>query len=541
MKVIGYESLGKEGTAKGRATIEFIEKYIHDPRSKKLLTLLPWQRMWIMRLLKEHLVIYQRDDGTTFKARRRVVKNSLLSCARQQGKSFMQGALICAMLLGPLWTRGVVIVCTATTMPQARVLFNYVASMMRASPIFEEDGTFEIQKNSIFSVQHGATFTPVTGHSSQDGLHGLTIDHVFADEISRHKSLEVWSTLAEGVSTRPDSLVIAFSTMSESPNNPLAQLMRSVKARKKQGIDSRSWHVTLYQGDLEADPNPLSDWNLHKANPSARHMPDTMESLDEDRIQAGLSDYALARWKTTRLNIEGMGENQFIDPARWAAIADPKGRSRIAEFERRDDVYVGLDMSKARDLTACSMYWPKHKFLDAQFFLPSQTIPEHEAKHALPFGEWVEQGHILTNPGHVVDGRFVSEFLGRLSTAFRVRIMRYDKWGMDHVKEAMLIQNVRFPIEAVQMALYGVDPYIIAFENKVNGEEFTHSNTPILNYCMSCAQTEDATGSYSGSRRVVKGSDMDLIDGCISSMLAVGRSIKAEGLSLDDLIMPIDD
>ena len=540
MKVVEFRSLGKDGFTAGRKTIQFIEKYIHDPKTKRPLTLLPWQRRWIMRVLREHMVIYERDDGSRFEVRRRIVSRSILSCARQQGKSFMQGALICAMLLGPLWTRGVVICCTATTMKQAKILFNYTASMIRASPIFEEDGTFTILKESIFSEQHGSTFFPVTAYSSEDGIHGLTIDHVFADEVARMKDLSAWATLTEGVSTRPNSLVVAFSTMAESPTNPLAQLIRSLKTRRKHGIESKNWDMTIYQGDLEADPNPLSDFNLHRANPSARHMPATMDELNEDRLQAGVSDWAMSRWKTTRLNLEGMGETQYIDPARWAEIADPKGRARIAEFERKDEVIIGLDMSKSRDLTACALYWPKHKFLDCQFFLPQTEIEKHEDRHSLPFREWAEAGHILTNPGRVVDGRFVTVFLHNVTQCFRVRNMRYDRYGMEHVKEAMLLNDVRFPTEEVIQALYGIDPFIIAFENRINEKSFTHSNTPILNYCISCAQTEAVKGSYSGSRRIVKGSDLDLIDGTMASMFAIGKSLKGEGLSLADMIMPLD-
>ena len=205
--------------------------------------------------------------------------------------------------------------------------------MIKASPIFTEDGSFEVQRKAIFSEQHGCSFYPVT--SREDGLHGLNISYAFADELARYKDLSTYFTVAEATSTRPNSLIIGFSTHDARPNNPLVMLNKSYEARKKSGLPVDNWSVTSFSADLEADPNPLSDFNMFKANPSAKHIPELLETLEEERIQAATSDYALGRWKITRLNIAGVSDSQYIDPAKWAACAHPEGRGFLNRIDRR--------------------------------------------------------------------------------------------------------------------------------------------------------------------------------------------------------------
>ena len=102
----------------------------------------------------------------------------------------------------------------------------------------------------------------------------------------------------------------------------------------------------------------------------------------------------------------------------------------------------------------------------------------------------------------------------------------------------MIMKDVYFPTEEVRMAVFSLDPYMIAFENHVNAGTIRHSNTPLLNYCIGCTQAELDQRSLTGVRKPVKASEMDLIDGTLSSMLAVGKSFRGEYLTADDIIVP---
>ena len=501
---------------------------------------MPWQKRWILEVFREHEVTLLNElTGETTVEVRRIISHALVAIPRKNGKTGMIGALVPVMMFGPLYERGIEIVCAATKKDQAKILFDEVKRMMKISPVFIEDGTFEYYASSIFSEQHGASFKPVA--SREAGIHGLNCNVVLIDEIARLPDMKVYETLKEATTTRNNPLIICFSTMDERVDNPMTDLMGSVEARRFAGIETDDWHVLNCQADLEADPDPLSENNMFTANISAPYMPRLLETLDKERAIASVSESALARWITVRLNVAGESDRQFVNPIKWKKQADPRGRSHLDEYSETEPVVIGVDLSRSRDLTAIGMWFVDRKFLDCMFFLPHGLITGYESRHQLPFRRFVESGHVIACPGPIVDYDVVAEFLGNINRRFDVLKMRYDTWGFENLREAMRRADVQMPTEDVRMGVYSMDPFLIKFENLVDSGQLTHSNSPLLNYCVHSTAAELDKRSITGVRKPVKAHHNALIDGSIASMLAVGGSIKGERLSMDQITLDFGD
>ena len=86
-------------------------------------------------------------------------------------------------------------------------------------------------------------------------------------------------------------------------------------------------------------------------------MPALRDYLDEKRNLATVSDLELASYRTYQLNIAGGSELSLMAPHIWQNAAHPTGREEMEEHEG-EDLYLGLDLSKARDLTAIGFNFP---------------------------------------------------------------------------------------------------------------------------------------------------------------------------------------
>ena len=536
--VVETRSLGWAGYRTGRDTIRFMEECLYFTAVKRF-GLMPWQKRWILEVFREHAVVLENEHtGERRTEIRRIVNTALVTIPRKNGKTGFIAALACAFLFGPLYERGIEIVCAATKRDQAKIVFNQSKLMMKASPVFIEDGTFEYYANSIFSEIHASTFKPVA--SREAGLHGENCNVVFIDEIARLPDLKVYDTLREATSTRANSLIVCFSTMDERVDNPMIELMGSVKARRAADIETDGWHVLQCSADLEADPDPLSDFNMLKANISAPYMPTLMQTLQDERNTARVSDQALARWITVRLNVAGPSDTQFVDPMKWKACAHPEGRMHLDGIDVDEPVVIGVDLSRSRDLTAIAMWFPMLKFLDCMAFLPEKLIATYESRHSLPFRQWVEKGHVIATPGPVIDYDVVADFLANIHARFEIARLRYDTWGFENMRAAMNRADVNVPTEDVRMGVYSMHPFMIKFENLVDSGELTHSNSPILNYCIHSTAAEEDKRSLTGVRKPVKAYHNSLIDCSIASMLAVGQSVKGDILTMDQIALPLE-
>lgn len=536
IRIVETRSLGIAGYRRARDAIRFAEDAMFLQPGVPF-RFMPWQKQWILEVFKEHEVTLLNElTGERWTEVRRIVNHALISIPRKNGKTGMIGALVPVLMFGPLYERGTEIVCAATSRDQATILFDEVTRMMQISPVFVEDGTFKFYKKSVFSAQHGVKFKPVA--SREAGIHGLNCNVVLIDEIARMPDMKVYDTLKEATTTRDNPLIICFSTMDDRVDNPMTHLMGSVDSRRFAGIETDGWHVLNCQADLEADPDPLSDINMFKANISAPYMPNLLQTLESERATAAVSESALARWITVRLNVAGESETQLVNPIKWKKQAHPDGRSHLDEYGDREPVVLGVDLSRSRDLTAIGLWFPDRKFLDCMFFLPAALIAGYESRHHLPFRRFVESGHVIACPGPVVDYDVVAEFLGNIVRRFDVLKLRYDAWGFENLREAMHRAGVATSTEDVRMGSFTMDQYLIKFENLVESGQLTHSNSPLLNYCIHSTAAEADKRSLTGVRKPVKAHHNSLIDGAIASMLAVGKSKKAERLSMDDIMLP---
>jgi phage terminase large subunit-like protein len=160
--------------------------------------------------------------------------------------------------------------------------------------------------------------------SDEATLDGENPTLAIVDELHRHKDLDVYGVLSDGL-TRPGAAMITISTAGSNLLSPLGEIRTA--AHEMEGFTRISTynHVRSADGafafhewclDPEADFEDLEV--VKTANPAPWQ---TIERLRTRRTEPGMSTY---RWLRFACGIWTEGEEPWIEPAMWDALGGAK-------------------------------------------------------------------------------------------------------------------------------------------------------------------------------------------------------------------------
>jgi phage terminase large subunit-like protein len=196
--------------AQGMRPIEFIEKFCRQSKGRwagKPLTLLDWQRSFIMRLFG-----WRAPSGL------RRFRTAYLEVGKKNGKSTMMSALVIYLLLADK-EGAPEIYLNAVDREQASIVFDEAARMVESSPYFTK--WLEVTKSKkriIDPIRHGKIQANSADAPSKDGVNASVL--IF-DEIHRFKTRELWDVLQYAIVSRQQPLRIVITTAGEEEDPPL--------------------------------------------------------------------------------------------------------------------------------------------------------------------------------------------------------------------------------------------------------------------------------------------------------------------------------
>lgn len=331
----------------------------------------------------------------------------------------------------------------ATHKDQAHVLFRDAVSMARQSPALEKRITFSGGAGKEWNIAYlssGSFFRPVSSESSGRGKSGFRPHCGLLDEIHEHSTNAMVEFMRAGTKGRRQPLIFMI-TNSGVDRTSVCFEYHTYAIRVAAGEiedDSFFGYVCALDdgsrtGFPEEDPfedapdpelgfprcwlkvNPLLGVTLRPAY------------LEEQVLQArGMpSKESIVR----RLNFCQWvdAENPWIDGDLWRACeVEPAEFAHVV-----GPVSLGLDLSSKRDLCAAAKVVRDGDSLTAEVrvWTPKDTLAERERADRVPYGLWVEQGHLIAVPGRSLDYAFVvkdlTDWLGGDPT------LAFDQWRIE--------------------------------------------------------------------------------------------------------------
>lgn len=358
---------------------------------------------------------------------------------------------------------GAQIYAAAAKRDQAGVLFADAVKMVKASPALTKRLTLSGGPGREYNIAYHATgsfFRPVSKDAGKTGS-GPRPYFVLADEVHELPDRKIVETLERGFKFRRQPLLFMI-TNSGTDRNSVAWEEHEHAVKVAAGhIDAVN--DPTFVGDVLDDTtfsyvcsldlpgdDPLTDPSCWvKANPllGITMMPERLAEI-------------VAQAKAIPGQLNGILRLHFCvwTDAETAWMARATIDPCFCEFDplehKGKKVFVGLDLSQNRDLTAKANVVPtgeievesekdgekiavKKPTFDAwiEAWTPRDTMPARELRDKIPYVVWSQQGHLTAVPGESISYIHVAQSLAEDQQNYKVQAVAYDRYAFKRFEE----------------------------------------------------------------------------------------------------------
>lgn len=467
----------------------------------KKLVLRPWQRTVIER-------IYAEDE-----AGRRQVRTAVISMGRKAGKSTLCAGLALCHLVGPEAVPRGQVVSAAADRGQAAIIYAELRAFALADEAIADRLVFRDFNKTVEDVQTGSTFAALSADHRK--AHGLSPTVAICDEVAQWRGRELLDALRTGQGAHAEPLLLAISTRSPDPDNPLEELIRYGEQIGDGTLADPTFTSAIYSAPLDADPWSEDAWRA--ANPDADAV--RMADISVQATQARRLPSMESAFRAYVLNQPVAPDDRFISPADWDACA--------GEAEPRGPCYGGLDLSSgASDLTAFVLWWPETGALKVWAFLPAEKLDEKAREDRAPYREWLARGLVVEIPGRAIDRPWLLTWIAERVEGLDLQGIATDRWGLADVQAVQDREGLSLPLQPFGQGYKDMSPAIGAFETAVIGQAMRHGGNPLLRWAVANAAVDM---DPAGGRKLSKARARGRIDPLVAAVEAVGLASRAAG------------
>ena len=272
-----------------------------------------------------------------------------LTIARGNGKTtFLAGVALAAVAHdGPLMQPNAETLIVASSLDQARVLFNHVLAMGRPEHL-KSRRQFKIRDNQqqcqITNVDSGATVRCLGSDSKR--AHGRAPVLVLADEPAQwvNGGDALFAALRTSLGKIPNSRLVALGTKSAVPEHWFT--------RRLENPSDGNYVQAHFSSDIEKYMD-REQWL--EANPSLDHLPDLEKLIAKECVDAEKDTGLLAQFQSLRLNggvSEVENRDMLIDPSTWKECLTDEPPPREGK------PVWGVDLGGSAAMSAVASCWP---------------------------------------------------------------------------------------------------------------------------------------------------------------------------------------
>ena len=507
--------------AKAKHIIHWIETRCRVAEGRligQLFVLDDWQKREIER-------IYDNPMGT---------RRAILSVGRKNGKTGLASVLLLVHLIGPKARPNSQLYSTAQSREQAALIFTMAAKIVRMSPELRDSVIIHTSTKQLHCPDLCTTYRALSAEAST--AYGLNPVFVIHDELGqcRGPRSALYDAMETATGAQEDPLSIIISTQAPTDTDLLSVLIDDAQA----GHDPRVV-CKLYAAPVTLPP--FVEATIKLANPAFGTFLNPIEIMamaaDAQRMPS-----SEASFRNLCLNQRVEACQQFIQPAQWAACGAPVG-----DLTRCKEVYGGLDLSEAADLTALVLIgkidgtWHVRPW----FWMPSASVFERAKADRVPYDRWVQDGYLETVAGEAITYDRVAARVCEILAQHSIVKVAFDRWNfvqlqpwlMQHGWNAAKIEKKWVPFG---QGTQSMSPALRELESRILRREIAHGNNPILNMCAANAVVEGSqTGALrkdSSARKLSKKRSNGRIDGMIALTIAIGVSPVAASVDISSLI-----
>ncbi len=438
---------------------------------------------------------------------RRVIRFSVIQVGRGAGKSTYCGGLVCyEFQYGGRGARQYVI---ANKIDQAKVVFGAADNGLRMTyPALHE---LVSRHNRFVDRERNCEFSYAVAKDKT--LDGLKPRFWIGDEASEWRG-RFLTKVTTAANKMPVCLGVLVTTPGDNKDLIYTSEVIELAHRVLEGdVDLPANFYLLFGLDEEDDLADESAW--WKANPGFPTVP-PLVSIRDAWLEMRLSPVKRAEFARFHGARFSSAANRWLDMSYWDEASEAVDLSAL----KGRPAYLGLDLSKAFDLCALVAAIPLDDgrvALFGRYWWPEQSALNREVEWSLPLRKWASEDRLKLTPGNSIAYQPILDELLGLRRVLDVRKLLFDPWNAGYFAET-LINDHGYPAEQYRLTDANFVPGCQEFQQLWVRRAFVHGNCPILRRCCADAGAKEFSNGYA---RIVKSSKRAVIDGLVSTVLAV--------------------
>lgn len=424
--------------------IRFIETFCRHHEgvlAPQKIKLEPWQRSLIS-------ILFGIVDANGM----RQFREAFIVIARKQGKTLLAAAIsaYCAYLDGEYGGR---IYYAAPKLEQANLCYDAFFQMVQKEP--ELSRLSKKRRSDIYIPTSNTSIKSIAFSAKKSD--GLNISVGIADEVASwqgDQGLKFYEVLKSSMGARRQPLLISISSAGYLNDGIYDELMkRATRVLLGDSKETRLLPVLYTIDDIEK-------WNdineLQKSNPNLGVSVTVDYLLEEIAIAEG-SLSKKAEFITKYCNLKQNSSTAWLSSQ---LVERASGEHLNIDAFRNSYCVLGVDLSQARDLTACVAVIEKagELFVFAKFFLPAERIDEATERDGIPYQAYIQRGILQPSGDNFIDYHDCFQWCVDLVEQYKILPL---KVGYDRYSAQYLVQDMKtygFHMDDVYQGenLYGV-------------------------------------------------------------------------------------
>ncbi|MEV2286708.1 terminase TerL endonuclease subunit [Paenibacillus larvae] len=428
------------------------------------------------------------------------------------------------------------IYCCAADKEQAKLVYKAAVSMIEQEPEFEGILKVVDSRKEIINLQTGTVMKVLSAEAYTK--HGINPTVVIFDELHAQPNRDLWDVMTFGAgAARKEPLWWVITTAGDDPDRHSVGWEQHEYAKQVLNgeIEDSTWYVKIYgipEDGIDENGNEIDIFDetlWYQVNPSLGHTID-IDAVRKEALAARNKESAERLFRWLRLN-------QWISLKRtgWQPLTlwdKTTGKWGLTELVGKR-CYPGLDLSSTTDITAaCYLFPPQEGIPDwrAIFdaWIPEDNMKERVRVDKVPYDKWVNQKHLLTTPGDVVDYDFVEARLLAANKQYDIHTLGTDQWNSRMLSQRLM----RGGMDVVEIGqdMKNMSPAMKFIEQLLKRGLMTHEVNPVARWCWG-----NVIVAVDGNENIkpMKNKSRDRIDLIVAMINAMATAMLYEEIDMN--------
>lgn len=462
-----------------------------------------------------------------------------ISMARKQGKSLIvAGLVLYAFLFDREPREGRQIFTAANDKKQASIVFNMVAKQLNyfVSKVPELKKDVKKVREQINNLKDGSYIMPLSRDTG--AVDGFEPFMAVIDEYHAAKTNEMLELIQSGQGNLFQSLIFIISTAGFNLNAPMytEELPYAKKILHGEYQDDQ-YLAIIFEQDAEDEWQDKKTWA--KSNPlinESKELKEHTESFLKDRVAEGTEKGTMFRILVKNFNYwMQASEESYLDFNDW--------KKNETDFDiNNTKVYVGLDLSRADDLTAVSFvhldetnqqyYVTSHSFVGTKGGLQGKI-----ERDLIDYRQLAQDGYCtitdltsgIINTEQVLD--YIEDYINKYN--LNVQAICYDPYAIHGVLAEIERRDWYYDLYEIRQGPATLSGPIMDFRLNTINSDIKHAKNPLLDIAVKNAVAKDTNDSI----MIEKSKNREKIDPLMATIFAFTIAKDFEWDS--DTVIPI--